>query len=99
MRTKALYLALVLSEALTLYKQTQGDSWNVDKPKKNGKDISRGGPHWNVSGGNAVCIEGNQGVGCRPPRVYLQGNWVLFAAVRLCWSSLHLPPCDMYTIL
>ena len=62
--TKALCLALVMSEVLKLYnKQTQGDdSWNVDKPIKDGEDVSMGGPHRNVSGGNAVCIEGNQGV-------------------------------------
>ena len=47
MRMKALYLALVMSEVLKSYnKQTQGgDNWNVDKPKKNGEDVSMGGPH------------------------------------------------------
>ena len=52
-------------EVLKSYnKQTQGDdSWNVDKPKKNGEDVSMGGPHYDASGGNAVSIEGNQGVG------------------------------------
>ena len=89
---KALYLAQLMSEVLKSHnKQTQGGgSWNVNKPKKNGEDVSMGGPQ------NAVCIEGNQGVGwgCLPPRVDLRGNWVLlFAAVRLCWSSSHLVIC------
>ena len=43
---KTLYLASLMSEVLKSYnKQTQGgDSWNVDKPKKNGEDVSMGGP-------------------------------------------------------
>ena len=47
MRMKALYLASLMSEILkSCNKQTQGgDSWNVDKPKKNGEDGSMGGPH------------------------------------------------------
>ena len=47
MRMKALYIASLMSEVLKSYnKQTQrGDSWNVDKPKKNGEDVSMGGPH------------------------------------------------------
>ena len=46
MHTKALYLASLMSEVLKSYKQTQGgDSWNIDKPKKNGEDVSMGGPH------------------------------------------------------
>ena len=44
---KALYLASLMSEVLKSYnKQTQGcDSWNIDKLKKNGEDVSMGGPH------------------------------------------------------
>ena len=44
---EALYLAFLMSEVFKLYnKQTQGgDSWNVDKPKKNGEDVRMGGPH------------------------------------------------------
>ena len=47
MRMKVLCLASLMSEVLKAYnKQTQGgDSWNVDKPKKNGEDVSMGGPH------------------------------------------------------
>ena len=46
MRTKALYIASLVSEVLkSCNKQTQGDdSWNVDKPKKNDEDVM-GGPH------------------------------------------------------
>ena len=47
MRMKAFYLASFMSDVLKSYnKQTQGgDSWNVDKPKKNGEDVGMGGPH------------------------------------------------------
>ena len=47
MLMKAVYLASLKSEVLKSYnKQTQvGESWTVDKSKKNGEDVSMGGPH------------------------------------------------------
>ena len=64
-RMKTLYLASLMSDVLKPYnKQTPGgDSWNVDKPKKNGEDVSMGGPHLNVSGGNTACIQSQRGIG------------------------------------
>ena len=52
MRMKALYFALLIPEVLKPYnKQKQGgDSWNVDKPEKNGEDVSMGRARYNVSG-------------------------------------------------
>ena len=46
-RMKTLHLASLMSEVLKSYnKQTQGgDRWNVNKPKKNGEDVSMGEPH------------------------------------------------------
>ena len=56
MHMKALYLASLMSVLKSYNKQTQGcDSWTVDKPKKNGEDVSMGGPHslWGLLAGEA----------------------------------------------
>ena len=45
-------------------KQTQrGGSWNVDKPKNNGEDVSMGRPQLERFRRKRYFIEGNQGIG------------------------------------